>query len=180
MTDVISLPHYTQSSDGLCLAACARMVLAYWGESVSEEEVVALLGIRAWGVAASAIERLSQWGWCVDYGHGKPLNLAQWLERDIPVIVFIRTDFLLYWETDVGHALVVVGTSDEHVLVHDPVTEDGPLSISPIAFEAAWTEMDYSYAVVTPAPSPRLSRPHRRDPRGGEGVTRRGGEGARG
>ena len=150
MTDLISLPHYLQSAAGLCLAACVRMVLAYWGSAVSEEEVAELLGIALWGVRASAIRRLSRWGWDVDYGRGTRVDLAQWLQREIPVIAFVRTGFLEYWETDVGHAIVVVGIDDEQVYLHDPVIEKSPASISAISFDAAWTEMDYGYAIITP------------------------------
>jgi ABC-type bacteriocin/lantibiotic exporter with double-glycine peptidase domain len=96
MTDLISLPHYLQSADGLCLADCVRMVLAYWGSAVSEENVAELLGIALWGVHASAIRRLSHWGWDVDDGRGARVDLTQWLQRGIPVIVFVRTDFLEY------------------------------------------------------------------------------------
>jgi hypothetical protein len=30
--------------------------------------------------------------------------------------------------------------------------EKGPVSIPAISFDAAWTEMDYGYAVITPKP----------------------------
>jgi ABC-type bacteriocin/lantibiotic exporter with double-glycine peptidase domain len=150
MIDVISLPHYLPSAESSCLAACVRMVLAYWGETTSEEDVAGLLGICSWGVPASAIRRLSQWGWDVDYGRGARVGLTQWLQEGIPVIAFVRTDFLEHWETDVGHAIVVAGMADEQVHVYDPVMEDAPMSISVISFDAAWTEMDYGYAVITP------------------------------
>lgn len=86
----------------------------------------------------------------MDYGRGARVDLTQWLQRGIPVIVFVRTDFLEYWETDIGHAIVVVGMNDEQVHVHDPVMEKGPVSISAISFDAAWTEMDYGCAIITP------------------------------
>lgn len=114
-----------------------------------------LLGIGLWGVPASAIRRLSQWGWDVDYGRGARVDLTQWLQREIPVIVFVRTDFLEYSKTDVGHAVIIVSMTDEQVHVHDPVMQEAPVSVSRIGFEAAWTEMDYGYAVVTPASGER-------------------------
>jgi hypothetical protein len=43
-----------------------------------------------------------------------------------------------------------VGINDEQVHVHDPVMEKGPVSISAISFDAAWTEMDYGCAIITP------------------------------
>ena len=89
MTDLIALPHYPQSAQGFCLAACARMVLAYWGEAASEKDVVELLGIGTWGVPASAIRSLSQWGWDVSYGHGAWVDLTQWLQEGTPIYAAI-------------------------------------------------------------------------------------------
>lgn len=153
MIDVISLPHHPQSTEGFCLAACARMVLAYWGKAASEEDVAELLRIGIWGVPASAIRRLSQWGWNVNYGRGVEVALTQWLQKGIPVIAFVRTGFLEHWATDVGHAVVIVGMAEGQVYIHDPVEKEGPLTVSRIGFEAAWTEMDYGYAVITFAAS---------------------------
>jgi len=99
MTDVISLPHHPQSAQGFCLAACARMVLAYWGEAASEKDVVELLRIGTWGVPASAIKSLSQWGWNVDYGRGTRVDLAQWLRRGVPSLPLSVQAF---WNLDTG------------------------------------------------------------------------------
>jgi ABC-type bacteriocin/lantibiotic exporter with double-glycine peptidase domain len=151
MTGAIVLPHHPQSAEGLCLAACVRMVLARWDTIVSEDKVAELLGIREWGVPASAIRHLSQWGWNVEYGHGAPVDLAPWLQKGIPVITFVRTGFLGHWTKDVGHAVVVAGITAEGVYLYDPVMERAPQIVSQIGFEAAWTEMDYGYAVITPA-----------------------------
>ncbi len=154
MSDIIPLPHYPQSSEGLCLAACARMVLAYWDTTTSEEELTGLLEIKNWGAPASAIQRLtrfSQGKWDVDYGCGTLKDLKQWLQNGIPVIVFVRTGFLEHWTTDVGHAVVVVGVTGKRVYIHDPAITKAPIAISITGFEAAWIEMDYGYALVTPA-----------------------------
>ncbi|HID62188.1 MAG TPA: hypothetical protein EYP49_05535 [Anaerolineae bacterium] len=153
MSDIIPLPHYPQSAEGLCLAACARMVLAYWGTTTSEEELTELLGIKNWGAPASAIQRLprfSQREWDVDYGCGTLEDLRQWLQNRMPVIVFVRTGFLEHWTTDVGHAVVVVGVTDEGVYIHDPAMTEAPTALSITGFEAAWIEMDYSYALIIP------------------------------
>lgn len=150
MTHVIPLPHYPQSADGLCLAACARMVLAYWGHVMDEETLAERLGIQPWGAPATAIQRLSRWGWQVDYGRGARVDLGRWLQQRIPVIAFVRTGFLEHWDTDVGHAVVVAGMTEEQVHIHDPIMK-APLGISLTSFEAAWTEMDYGYAIIIPA-----------------------------
>ena len=150
MPDIIPLPHYPQSAEGLCLVACACMVLAHWGTTPSEEELVEMLGIRDWGTPASAIQRLSRWRWNVNYGCGTLKDLEQWLRDGIPVIVFVRTGFLEHWATDVAHAIVVVGIAGDRVYIHDPAIAEAPLAISVTGFEAAWTEMDYGYALITP------------------------------
>lgn len=66
------------------------------------------------------------------------------------MIVFVRTGFLEHWATDVAHAIVVVGIAGDQVHIHDPAIAEAPLAISVTGFEAAWTEMDYGYALITP------------------------------
>lgn len=151
MTDVISLPYYPQSAEGFCLAACARMMLAYWGTIKSEQEIAKVLALKEWGAPASAIERLAQWGWRVEYGQGTLESLQQWVQGQQPVIAFVRTGFLENWAADVGHAVIVVGVASEHVYIHDPALSKAPTTVSIISFEAAWTEMDYGYGLITPS-----------------------------
>jgi ABC-type bacteriocin/lantibiotic exporter with double-glycine peptidase domain len=93
----LSVPHYQQSDEATCLAACARMVLAYLGDQRSEQELVRLLEVDpAFGVPASRLLRLRQWGYQVTYDSLSLPLLRHWLDQGVPPIVLVRTDFLAY------------------------------------------------------------------------------------
>lgn len=51
----LPVPHFKQSRDGYCLPACMRMVLAYYGHSVTEHELVTLLGTQSFGGPISRV-----------------------------------------------------------------------------------------------------------------------------
>ena len=56
MNTYIHIPHYQQSSDGYCLPACARMVLAYLGLLYSSQnERRSLVGAAPCGRPQGAV-----------------------------------------------------------------------------------------------------------------------------
>jgi hypothetical protein len=59
---VLQLPHFQQSTEGYCLPACVRMVLAYWGLQRSEDEISRILGSCTFGTPSFAVERLTSGG----------------------------------------------------------------------------------------------------------------------
>lgn len=146
---ILPVPHFKQSDEGYCLPACARMVLAYLGIECSEAEISQLLGTYEFGTPSFAIQRLSLWGIEVNY---RPLSLEKLLstlsDRQ-PVIVFVQTEFLDYWEQNVAHAIVVVGIFDtQQFWVHDPAKSVAPLKVSLDGLMAAWGEFAYKSAVL--------------------------------
>lgn len=150
MTEVIALPHFQQSADGQCLPACGRMVLTYLGMSLSEAEVGRTIGAKPFGTPTFAIQRLSKLGLQVNYKEWSTSALLAVLGEKRPLIAFVRTGFLDYWQEDFAHAVVVVGAVDnEQVWVHDPAKETSPLSVSWDGFLAAWAEFGYRGATVT-------------------------------
>jgi predicted double-glycine peptidase len=65
-----------------------------------------------------------------------------------PVIVFVRTSELPYWDYGTDHALVVVGCDDDNIYVNDPNFAEAPISVPRGDFELAWLERDYYYALI--------------------------------
>ncbi|RMF26161.1 MAG: hypothetical protein D6759_20150 [Chloroflexi bacterium] len=49
MSHPLPIPHFQQSTDGYCLPACVRMVLAYLQIERSEAEISHLLGTQTFG-----------------------------------------------------------------------------------------------------------------------------------
>lgn len=149
MNRILPLLHYQQSQSGRCLPACARMVLAYIGLQFSEDELSRVLGTTDFGTPAFAITQLAKLKVRVDYRVWSVAQLSLTLENDRPVIAFVQTQFLDYWQSDAQHAVVLVGVEPhQRIWVHDPDLPDGPTPVSWDGFLAAWFEFDQRGATI--------------------------------
>ena len=146
---LLPIPHQRQRSDGDCLAACAAMVLAYLERGVDYGRLRQLLKIKSYGAPASNIRLLAQLDLVVTYGVTDMVSLENMLAQGQPVIVFVRTGELPYWDYNSDHALVVVGYDENSLYVNDPYFPDVPFTVSQGDFELAWLERDYYYALIT-------------------------------
>ena len=146
---LLTVPHHRQQSDGDCLAACAAMVLDYLNRSVDYLVLLQLLKIKPFGAPASNIRLLEQLSLSVTYRVTDVAGLESMLAQGQPVIVFVRTGELPYWDYSTDHALVVVGYDDAGIYVNDPNFTETPISVPRGDFELAWLERDYYYALIT-------------------------------
>lgn len=150
MSDFLPVPHFQQSAEGYCLSACARMVLAYLGIERSEDDVNQELGAQEFGTPGFAIQRLTGPGLQVVYREWSVSELLSTLAAEQPVIVFVRTGFLDYWQADFAHAVVVIGAiEDQQFWVQDPARPTGPVVVSWNGLLAAWAEFGYRGAVLS-------------------------------
>ena len=128
------------------------MALAYAGDRRLERELVDLLGIDpSYGAPASRLLRLERLGYRVLYDSLSLSLLRSALERNIPPIVLLKTGFLGYWSENVSHACLFAGLTETGVFLHDPWLLTGPVEVTRTEFLAAWTEMDYLAAIISPA-----------------------------
>ncbi|PYQ82111.1 MAG: hypothetical protein DMG01_01940, partial [Acidobacteria bacterium] len=155
MLDVPYLPQ----SDALCGGAAAAMVFRYWGDThASVQEFAALVDRRAGGIAddvlASDIRRR---GWNAERFEGSIALLRDRLERREPVVVLLADRGTRY------HYVVVVGLTDDGVIVHDPSW--GPSrTIREAEFVRLWEPSRFwallvrpgDSAIVTSGPSAQL------------------------
>lgn len=149
MTNIISISHFQQSTDGYCLPACARMVLAYLGMEYAEDEISRILGTKEFGTPSFAIQKLTRLQLQVVYREWSVAELLSTLDAGQPIIVFVRTGFLDYWQEDFAHAVVVVGaTQDKQFWVHDLAQSKGPLTVLWDGLLAGWAEFGYRGAVL--------------------------------
>ena len=150
MSNVLSLPHFQQSTEGYCLPACVRMVLANLGLEHPEAEVSHILGSQEFGTPSFAIRRLCEIGIQVIYREWSISQLLTSLDAEQPAILFVRTGFLDYWQEDVAHAVVVVGAEkDQQFWLHDPTLPTGPVVVSWNGLLAAWAEFGYRAAAIS-------------------------------
>ncbi|MEE8389509.1 MAG: C39 family peptidase [Anaerolineae bacterium] len=105
------------------------------------------------GTPASNITRLASEHLTVIYTFGSPEDVATWLDRDVPVIVFVQAGELPHWQGERSHhALVIVGMDTKAMHVLDPAAESDVITVAREDFLLAWDERDYVYAVVTRRP----------------------------
>ena len=146
--DCLPVPHHKQNSDAMCLPACAAMALAYLGRELKQKKLAKLLGTTELGTMSSNITRLAALGLTVEYEEGSAIKLRHLLSQDIPCIVFLWTGNLSYWQINTPHAVVVVGMTEDTVLLNDPAFNDAPVRVSLGEFLLAWCEFEYKYAAL--------------------------------
>lgn len=149
-TDWLPVPHHKQSRSGACLQACARMLLSYLGQDLSEDRLGKLLDSRTFGTPARNIRRLETLGVTVAYGPANLSHLRALLQRGIPSIVFLQAGQLPYWKEDSYHAVVVVGMTADTIYLNDPAFDQAPQSCPLDGFSLAWSDFDYLHATITP------------------------------
>jgi uncharacterized protein YvpB len=127
------------------------MVLDHLGLTLSYPDLLQLLRIRSYGAPASNIRLVAQLGLNVTYSVTDLSGLLQLLEQSLPVVVFLRTSDLPYWNYSTDHAVVVVGYDSEtrQLFLNDPYADEANIAVSQGDFELAWSERDYHFATIT-------------------------------
>lgn len=139
----IPVPHLLQELDYSCVAACARMVLAFYGYQVAESQLRALFKTRPSGTSlANVLLRLPELGYTASVYSASLFELERNIEKGIPCIVQVWTEHLSYWQSAWMHNVVVVGIEGDSVLVNDPAFPDAPQAIARSEFERAWAAAD--------------------------------------
>lgn len=126
------------------------MVLAHLGLERSENDVSHVLGAQPFGTPSFAVRRLGAWGLDVVYREWTIPQLLSVLEAEQPIILFVRTGFLDYWQQDVAHAVVIVGVEEkQRFWLYDPALSAGPVKASWNGLLAAWAEFGYRGAIIS-------------------------------
>ena len=69
------------------------------------------------------------------YGESDLRSIAQHLQQNHPVIVFVDTAELPYWHYGCNHAVVIIGLGDDIVILNDPAFADVAQHVSVGDFE---------------------------------------------
>ena len=126
------------------------MVLQGLNRPIPYPQLLTLLKIKSFGAPSRNILFLTSLNLNVTHLTTDMMGLFQYLERGIPVIVFVRTSELPYWSYATDHAVVVVGFDEQVVFLNDPYFENVPIPVSHDDFELAWLEHEYRYAIIQP------------------------------
>jgi hypothetical protein len=156
---------YLPQTDALCGGAAAAMVFRYWGDAHADaQEFAPLVDRRAGGIANDALTRaITERGWRASRAGESLAALRVRIVDRQPVIVLLPDRGTLY------HYVVVVGATDDTIVVHDPSW--GPSrSIRAPDFERAWKAAGFwSLLILPPSPSPGRDE-HPRDAPGVEST----------
>ncbi len=112
---LLPVPHFEQSDDGYCLPACVRMVLAYQGQQLSEQELVESLGTQPFGTPISRVTELQNNQRLVEFRSFSEAELKHYLSRGLPLIARVWTGMLTYWPEETFHVVVVIGYDNREV-----------------------------------------------------------------
>jgi hypothetical protein len=123
------------------------------GYPLLQADVARWLGTQFVGTPASHIHHMSQRGFAVTYDTGSLTVLETWLQRQMPLILFLRTGDLPHWSVDTPHAIVLAGfnatTPPSESYLFDPGLETGPSTVSTESLLLAWSHFDYTYAILS-------------------------------
>src|ERR1051325_5891287 len=150
----LNVPHFQQELDYSCVAACARMVLAHYGDLRAEAELRTLLDTQPTGTRAGNVMRLSSPDFEVYLSPSNLLELQQVLAANQPPIVFLQTGTLEYWSMDIFHTAVLVGIDATTVALNDPYFATAPQTTSLQSFEKAWAQTGQFTAFIRPRKKP--------------------------
>jgi ABC-type bacteriocin/lantibiotic exporter with double-glycine peptidase domain len=141
----LGVPFVSQHKD-TCGAAALTMVLRYWNEDVSQDDVArALVRPELRGIAGSRLAEFARGrGFEAVAYRGDMTQLRHFVAKGRPLIVAWHLRGSLY------HDVVVVGFDDERgaVLVNDPAAGAGR-AVGAAAFEKRWAGAGYWTLLVT-------------------------------
>jgi ABC-type bacteriocin/lantibiotic exporter with double-glycine peptidase domain len=148
----MNVPHLPQELDYSCLAACVRMVLAFYGSARTESELRGLLKTRPGGTSpANVLLRLPSLGFNAEFPDASLSYLQEQMLAGHPCIVHVWTLPLPHWKDKAIHALVVCDVTEETVWVNDPILASGPTAVPRETFMRAWAATGYVTLLITPA-----------------------------
>jgi ABC-type bacteriocin/lantibiotic exporter with double-glycine peptidase domain len=125
------------------------MVLADLGHSLSEAEVRDRCGHEALGMLLGKIANgLKDLPVTVEYHDDWGLDDLIDLVR-AGVFPIVALDLRLVEGRDAYHAAVVVDITSDQLVVHDPLQEKDPRTISRSTFDAAWRAADREAVIIT-------------------------------
>ncbi len=144
----LAVSHLRQRAESDCLPICAQMVLTYLGRNESYEQLAHLLSTRWFGTPARNILRLEQIGLRVALTELTMLEIETHLQNGRPVLAFVNTADLPYWNVSADHAVVVVGVDEESVYLDDPYFEHAPQVVSRTAFELSLLRFNNQCVII--------------------------------
>jgi ABC-type bacteriocin/lantibiotic exporter with double-glycine peptidase domain len=147
---LLDVLHLQQNAESDCVPTCVQMVLAYLGKPQMRQGIAEVLRTRPFDTPVENILKLESLGFKVQLAELSLTDIVQYLQNNRPVIAFVNTLDLPYWNEDTDHAVVVVGADDTMVYLNDPFFKDAPQPVTHTAFELSLLRFDQRCAVIQP------------------------------
>ncbi len=161
---LLDVPYVSQTPE-LCGGAAVAMVLRYWGDrNVFAQDFAPLIGAGDAGILTSALaSSVRDRGWQAlavpvagDTDHAR---IRSEIDQGRPIIALIEVGPRTY------HYVVIVGSTDQEVVLHDPAR--APFRVLPwVDFDRAWTATGRWAMLVMPPAGFRRSDAGDADDRG--------------
>jgi hypothetical protein len=124
------------------------MVLTFLGQPKPYETLARVLGTRWFGTPVDNILHLDQLGVQVAIEEMTLEEISYYLQQGLPVMAFINTADLPYWDVNSDHVVVVVGMDEQWIYINDPYFPEAPQQVSKTSFELAQLRFDNRCAIV--------------------------------
>ncbi|NPE26637.1 C39 family peptidase [Methanococcoides sp. SA1] len=133
---ILDVPYISQKVN-YCGLACLAMVLKYYGENVSQDEIGEDMGAEYFSVSVGDLANYVRGkGFDAEVSQFKVSDLSGLIEERVPLIVVQRRSFL----DKSGHYRVIIGRDESHgsVILHDPDSNGKSLFVGEKLFDSFW------------------------------------------
>jgi ABC-type bacteriocin/lantibiotic exporter with double-glycine peptidase domain len=144
----VTLKPFQQEQPHTCAVACLRTVAHYFGIERDEATLESLCDTRLDGTMPEDLAHAArQLGFSVMLSYDQPDVLAQSLQRDLPVIVFLG---ILTANSIENHAVTITALNEQEVIYLDP-TDALEHRLSRATFFTCWEYLYHVAIVITPS-----------------------------
>ena len=148
----LKVPRFRQEFHYSCIPACARMVLAFFGQQRTEAELRTMMKTDPSGTPVRRLTELTHLGFDVDFSMTDLAGITAYLTSGLPPIALLSTAALPYWSQSCDHVAVVVGVDDSWVYLNDPYCDSAPQQVAHADFLLAWSPNACMVAIVRSLP----------------------------
>ncbi len=139
-----------QATLGYCLPACGQMALEQLGQTVTQDELAAIMEtVPGYGTPFSCIERLSRWQVAIEiieWGGTEVIAEALINNKAVIVALLTNTDLPGWNDVQTQHTVLIVDITSDQVSYYDPALPQSPVIATRDEFLLAWSDMDEKVA----------------------------------
>jgi len=146
----MEIPCYKQKKNYTCAVCCLKMVLEYYGKEYEEIELEKMCRTTERGtIAKNVVDTAKRIGFWAAICEGDLEFIRACISSEMPVIVYLRTKYLPWWEYDAIHAVVVIGIDENYIYLNESWT-GSQVRCKISDFIDAWNELFNLMILIKP------------------------------